>query len=250
MEMTAIIIDDEKHCSESLRLMLEEYTPQVEVVAEANDPFQGLGLLTARKPDILFLDVEMPHLNGFDLLSKVQGLNFETIFTTAHDEFAVKAFKHNAIDYLLKPVDDQELIEAVTKAQERLQSSDLHFKFHALLNQLDKAPLTSQEKISLPSMEGLEFIRLQDIVRCESDGNYTHVILTNGSKLLVSRTLKEIEDSLPEMDFVRVHHSHLINLRHIQRYQKGVGGVLEMTNGEHVSVSRSKKNDFLNSLNK
>ncbi len=245
--MKAIIIDDEKHASESLRLLIEEYTPQVEVIAEANDPFQGLGLLTAHRPQLLFLDVEMPHLNGFDLLAKAKDLRFETIFTTAYDEFAVKAFKHNAIDYLLKPIEEDELKQAVAKAQERLTSSDLQFKFHALLNQLGKTD-QSEGKISLPTMEGLEFVKLSEIIRCQSDSNYTEVILGEGKKIVVSKTLKEVEELLPAQIFVRVHHSHVVNLNHIKRYQRGSGGVLIMDNEDHVNVSRSKKNDFLKSI--
>jgi two-component system LytT family response regulator len=246
--MRAIMIDDEKHCSESLRFLIEEFTPQVELIAETNDPFQGLGLITAHRPDLLFLDIEMPHLNGFDLLSKLSNLKFVTFFTTAYDEFALKALKHNAVDYLLKPIDEQELQQAVAKAEEQINSSDLQFKLHALLNQLGKSEPQVEGKISLPTMEGLEFVKVQAIIRCQSDSNYTDLFLVDGQQLVVSKTLKEIEELLPSSCFVRVHHSHVVNLNHIMRYQKGAGGVLVMDNGDHVNVSRSKKNDFLNSI--
>lgn len=245
--MKAIIIDDEKHCSESLRFLIEEFTPEVAVIAETNEPFKGLGLITAHQPDLLFLDIEMPNMNGFELLSKVGDLRFETIFTTAYDEFAVKAFKHNAIDYLLKPIDEDDLKQAVAKAKKRLHSNDLQFKFHALLNQMGKRN-ESGGKISLPTMEGLEFVSLQDIIRCQSDSNYTEVVLKSQKTVVVSKTLKEIEELLPKAVFVRVHHSHVINLNHVKRYQRGAGGVLIMDNGDHVNVSRSKKSDFLKSI--
>ncbi|MDR9374548.1 MAG: LytTR family DNA-binding domain-containing protein [Schleiferiaceae bacterium] len=245
--MKAIIIDDEQHCSESLRLLIEQETPQVEVLAEANDPFQGLGLVTAHQPDLLFLDVEMPHMSGFELLAQLKDLSFETIFTTAYDEFAVKAFKYNAIDYLLKPIAEEELRQAVDKAGQKLKSDDYQFKFHAMLNQMGHGK-ESEGKISLPTMEGLEFVKVQDIIRCQSDSNYTELTLTSGRKVVVSKTLKEIQELLPERTFVRVHHSHVINLNHITRYQRGAGGVLIMDNDEHVNVSRSRKEAFLRSL--
>jgi len=245
--MRAIIIDDEKHCSESLRLLIEQETPDVEVIAEANDPFQGLGLVTTHRPELLFLDVEMPHMNGFDLLAQLQDLRMETIFTTAYDEFAVKAFKYNAIDYLLKPIEEIELQRAVEKAAQKLQSNDMQFKFHAMLNQMGQSRV-EEGKVSLPTMEGLEFVNIGEIIRCQSDSNYTELILQGEESIVVSRTLKEVEEILPEKVFVRVHHSHLVNLRHISRYQRGAGGVLIMDNGDHVNVSRSRKDDFLQSL--
>jgi len=243
--MKALIIDDEKHCSESLNIMLQQYTPVLEVIAETNDPFQGLGMIAAHKPDVIFLDIEMPHLSGFQLLSTLDKIDFEIIFTTAYDEFAIQAFKVNALDYLLKPIGREDLDKAVEKLKQRRGEEHPNFGVNALLNGI--MPTYNTGKVSLPTMEGFEFVQAGDIVRCESDSNYTYIYFKD-RKLTISKTLKEVQQLLEPYNFYRIHNSHLINLNHIQKYQRGAGGIVVMDNGDHVQVSRSKKADFLDRI--
>lgn len=245
--MKALIIDDEIHCSESLRFLLNKYHADVKIVDEANDPIQAIGLIAVHKPEVIFLDIEMPHLNGFELLSKLETIDFEIIFTTAYDEFALKAIKVNALDYLLKPIGVEDLQKAIEKVRTRLGESLPNLEANAMLNYM--IPRTNgNSKIALPTMEGLEFTTVSSIIRCESDNNYTDVHLENGKCLTISKTLKEIQNLLKDHSFCRIHASHLINLNHIQKYQRGAGGLVIMANGDHVQVSRGKKADFLDQI--
>jgi len=247
--MKALIIDDELHCTESLQLMLERYCPEVELLGLTNDAIKGLGMISALKPDVVFLDIEMPHLSGFDLLSKVDKIDFEIVFTTAYNEFAIRAFKVNAVDYLLKPIGKNDLIEACKKVEKRLTYKPDGLNLHALLNELGlKKPKNG--KVALSSMEGLDFVEADKIIHCVSESNYTNIYLVDGQKMVISKTLKEIEELLKDYGFLRVHNSHLVNLNRIKKYQRGSGGLLVMDNGDHVQVSRSKKSEFLDSLKK
>jgi two-component system LytT family response regulator len=246
--MTALIIDDELHCSESLELMLERYCPNTKIIGVTNDPLKGLGMITALKPDVVFLDIEMPHLSGFDLISKLDTIDFEIVFTTAYNEFAIQAFKVNAVDYLLKPISKNELIEATKKVKKRISKHSESFNLHALINGLGiQKPLSG--KIALSSMKGLDFVEINSIIRCEADSNYSDVILEGNKKITVSKTLKELEELLVSQPFMRVHNSHLVNLNKISSYQRGTGGYLVMDNGDQIQVSRSKKAEFLDNLN-
>lgn len=245
--MKALIIDDEIHCSESLRFLLNKYHPDVGIVGEANDPFQAIGLIAVHKPEVIFLDIEMPHLNGFELLSKLENIDFEIVFTTAYDEFALKAIKVNALDYLLKPIGVEDLQKAIEKVRNRLGESLPNLEVNAMLNNMMPRP-NGNSKIALPTMEGLEFTTVSSIIRCESDNNYTDVHLEDGKRLTICKTLKEIQNLLIDHSFCRIHASHLINLNHIQKYQRGAGGLVVMSSGDHVQVSRGKKADFLDQI--
>lgn len=244
----AVILDDEKHCSESLRLLLDKYVEDVEVLAELNDSKEALNKLPDLKPDLLFLDIEMPYLNGFELLQKLENIDFDIIFTTAYDDFAIEAFKVSAIDYLLKPIEREQLISSVEKFKRYNSEHDFNERFRIFLSKYNSANRggAKLKKVALPTQEGFEFVNQDEIVRCESDSNYTTVILKNGKDIVVSRTLKDIEKMLDEEYFARVHHSHVINLEMIKKYHKGSGGIIVMDNGDQVSVSRSKKSEFLN----
>jgi len=244
--MRAVIIDDEDHCIESIRLMLEKHLPQVEVVAEITEPETALELISTENPDLVFLDINMPGMTGFELIAKMRKIDFHIIFTTAYDEYAIKAFKVNAVDYLLKPVEVSELIEAVKKAEEKLRQEHTSRQMEGLLGRMDHL-LNAKEKISLPTNEGVAFVEVRDIIRCEADSNYTKVVCKERN-YLVSKTLKELEELLSSNNFFRVHHSHLINLKYIEMYHRGKGGVVVMTNGDHVDVSRSRKTDFLDKI--
>lgn len=244
----AVIVDDEKHCSESLKLLAEKYVEGIRIVAEINDPILAIDVLEQEKPDLLFLDIEMPKMNGFELLKQLQLENLDIIFTTAYDEFAIEAFKVSAIDYLLKPIEREQLVNAVAKFKKFRNDKDFGERFRIFLSRYGSQAPRVLGKIALPTQEGFEFIKQEDIIRCESDSNYTTVFLETEKNIVVSRTLKDVESMLDPDSFVRVHHSHLINLRHIRKYHKGSGGVIVMDNGDNVSVSRSKKSEFLDRI--
>jgi len=241
--MTAILIDDEPNATEALTNMLRMTTPDVQVIAVANDPQQGLELIRQRQPDLLFLDIQMPHMTGFELLEKLGKFNCAVIFTTAYDQYALQAFKVSAADYLLKPIDMDELETAVGKVRERKKSATPDFGALEQLFQQVQRP--EPQRLALPVGDGLMFVPVADIVRLQADSNYTTFYLTNKQQVLVSRTLGEYEDLLVKQNFCRVYHSHIINLAHLHRYIKTDGGYAEMSDGTHVEISRRKKDEFL-----
>src|SRR5690606_27364366 len=198
------------------------------------------------QPDLVFLDIEMPFMNGFDLLNQLDEINFSLIFTTAYDQFAVKAFKVSALDYLVKPVEDEDLIQAVQKAiSNKRTTEDVAVKH--LLKQVTERKLS--DRIFVPTSNGLEFVESEQIVHCESDSNYTTIFLEGGAKMLISRTLKDIEDMLTADYFFRVHNSHLVNLKYVKKYVRGDGGHLELKDGSIIGVSRARKQALLDYLN-
>jgi two-component system LytT family response regulator len=215
------------------------------VVGNADSIGPAEELIRKMKPDLVFLDVEMPFGNGFDLLEKFEKINFSVIFSTAYDHYAVKAIKINALDYLLKPVDINDLKIAVGKVEGKLKesNSDTTWQLEALLNNIKEKGLV--KKIAVPSLNGLTFINIEEIVRCESDVNYTNIFLTDRKKITVSKPLKEYEELLSEYNFFRIHNSALINMIHVKQYIKGEGGYLVMSDGVSVEVSRRKKAEFL-----
>ena len=239
-----IIVDDEIQCCETLAESLNAYCPQIELLAQCRDVEEAKIAIARFEPDLVFLDIEMPHASGFDLLVQINPTNFEVIFTTAHDQYAIRAIKFSALDFLLKPIGRQDLEQAVHRAaiKETLRQK----KIDTLLYNLNY--LNSEKKIALPTLNGLEFVSVGDIVRCESDNNYTVFYMLNQTKIVVSKTLKEYDDMLDEYHFFRVHQSHLINLRYIKNYIKGEGGVVTMTDNSTVDVSRRKKDEFLKRL--
>lgn len=241
--MKAIIIDDEEHCIESIRLLLEKHQPQVNIIAETTNPKEALEIISSKNPDLVFLDIKMPMMTGFELIAKIRNIDFHVIFTTAYDEYAIKAFRVNATDYLLKPVSVEELNDAVKKVEKRIENGYSTEELNSLIKQMGNK-LNAKEKISLPTQQGVSFIKVDDIIRCEADGNYTKIVCVN-NKYLVCKTLKDLEEILEGNNFHRVHHSHLINLKHIDMYHRGKGGVVTMSNGDHVDVSRSRKSAFL-----
>ncbi|GAB3909381.1 LytTR family DNA-binding domain-containing protein [Larkinella knui] len=245
--MTAIIVDDEKHCRDVLALLLQRYCPQVQLLASCVDGTEGYQAVEMHHPDLVFLDIEMPGMSGFDMLEACRFTKFDVIFTTAYNEYAIKAIRHNALDYILKPIDKDELVQAVQKAeQERLTRSTP--KVESFIDYLHRQK--TGDRIALPTMEGLQIINSEEIYYCESDGGYTRFFLTNGKVVLISKTLKEVEDVLETKGFCRVHHGYLINLRYVQRYIRGDGGEVIMENNKNIPVSRNKKQEFLNLLEK
>ena len=244
--MTAILIDDEPNATEALTNMLRMTTPDVEVIGIANDPLVGLEKIRTLQPDLLFLDIQMPHMTGFELLEKLGKFNCSVIFTTAYDQYALQAFKVSAADYLLKPIDMDELEAAVGKVRERRAAQTLDFgTLEKLFRQVQRP---EARRLALPTSDGLVFVPMDNIIRLQSDSNYTTFYLTGSEKMLVSRTLGEFEEQLEQNNFCRVHHSHIINLAHLKRYIKTDGGYAQMIDGTNVEISRRKKDDFLAKL--
>jgi len=242
--LTAIIIDDETNGRETLKILLEKYCPSVRVLGMGKSVDEGVILINETKPDVVFLDVEMPFKNGFDLLSEFDPINFEVIFTTAYSQYAAKAFKFSAIDYLLKPIDILDLQAAVAKAEKRTVNSMRDTQLEVFLASM-KSKNNQAPRIVLPTVHGFSVTDVSDIVRCEADKNYTNFIFSNRSQVLVSRTLKEYSELLEEYNFVRVHQSHLVNLAHVKKYNKGRGGFITMSDDSTVDVSRANKDEFL-----
>ncbi len=240
--LRAIIIDDEENGRISLREKIKNYCPDVELVGEAAGAQPGLELIDMEDPDIVFLDIEMPGMDGFEMLDELPDRAFHLIFTTAHSRYGIEAVKAAASDYLLKPVDIEELktaIERIKKPQQRYAEQP----DEVLAASVTPRPLN--RKITIPTMEGLVFIAVDDIIHVEAQDNYTVFHLTEQPKLTVSKTLKEFEDLLPADRFYRVHNSHIVNLNFVRKYFKGKGGRIEMQNGNVVEVSRRKKDEFL-----
>lgn len=242
----AVIIDDESYSCEILTAMLESECPDVNVVSVCNNGVDGLSAIHRLKPDLVFLDVEMPRMNGFEMLEQLPSINFHLIFTTGYDQYALKAIRFSAIDYLLKPIDRQELQTAVEKVRERFQIP-VPQQLEILMQNL-KLPSNPINKIALPTIEGLQMIPIDSIISCEADDNYTLLLLKNRKKLLVTRSLKEIEESLNQHLFIRVHRSFIVNLNEIEKYIKGDGGYLVMSDGTSIDVARNKKEMLLKKL--
>lgn len=245
--MKAVIIDDEQHCITTLLWSLNQYCEGVEVIGVASNGADGLQLIEQFNPDIVFLDIEMPVLSGIDMLLSIKEINFKVIFTTAYDKYALNAIKLNALDFLLKPIDKDELIIAINKAQKDIQP--IIPQQIEQLQESHKSKVT--DKIALSLSSGLHFINLSDIIRVEADGNYCNFILADKSKILISKKLGDVEEILLDNPcFYRAHKSHLINLKYIDRYVKGEGGEIIMSDNTAISLSRNRKQEFLDLFNK
>ena len=244
--MKAIIIDDEAKSRLALKQKLADYCPEVTVAAEADNASDGISLIELHKPQVIFLDIEMPRKNGFDMLQEIKEKNFHIIFTTAYDQYAIKAIKFAAFDYLLKPVDIEELKTAVSRigTKETLQTKNQVELLHQNINH----PKKQLHKLAIPTIEGLLFYDINDVVYLEANSNYTNIYFSNKTKIIASKTLKEFEELLPADIFFRTHHSYLINLNYIKRYIKGDGGQIELQNGIYVDLARRKKEEFLKAI--
>ena len=242
----AIIVDDEPFCCDTLETMLEKYCPEVSLVAICNSGEEAIAAINQQKPDLVFLDIEMPRMNGFDMLQKIGTINFEIIFTTSFDQYALRAIRFSALDYLLKPIDKDDLQTAVQKVIQRTQKP-IALQLQLLMQKLQQ-PVNPLNKIALPTMEGLQMVPVESILYCESDSNYTIFYLKDKQKIIVSRTLKEMEEMLEEYSFARVHSSYLVNLQEVNKYVKGEGGYLVLNDGSIVNVSASRKKLLLSKL--
>ncbi len=244
-KIEALIVDDEYDGRIALSHMLEKYCPNVKVVGLAEGVSDAYALISNLHPQLVFLDIRMDDGTAFDLLKKFTSINFNIIFVTAYDEYALEAIRFSALDYLLKPVNPTLLVDAVQKVSATARIDKLEQQLMLLLQDKNK-----REKIALPTSDGLLFIRIAEILRCESDGSYTRFVLLSGKSILVTRTMKEFEMMLPESDFFRIHKSHLINTNFIKQYVNHDGAYVVMENNDSVPIARNRKDTFLRRLNR
>jgi two-component system LytT family response regulator len=248
--LTAFIIDDEFQSRNILHKMLQQYLPEIRLVGQAATVEQGLQGIKEYSPNVVFLDIQMKGETGFDLLSRLHEIDFALIFTTAFDQYAIKAFRFNAIDYLLKPIVTEELIEAVNKVKQRTAPAQSASKEQITQLYLDiKNPQKVHDKIAVPTGEGFVIIPVHEIVYCHASSNYTEFHLTNKKCILSSYTLKQYDEILTAQSFFRAHRSYLINMAHVRIYRKGEGGEIVMSNGHEIELSRTHKDEFLHLLN-
>lgn len=241
--LRTILVDDEVSCTDILHWQLETYCPEVKVEAICNSAAEALEKIPELKPDFVFMDIEMPGMNAFELLSRLKPLSFPVIFITAYNQFALQAFKENAVDYLLKPIEKFDLIAAVEKVRQRAGRVETG-KMDQLIS-LFTEQLSTTRKIALPTSDGVSFVNVDQIVRCESDSNYTYIFLQSGEKIVITKTLKQIEESLADYPFYRVHQSHLVNLNHIVKFARDSGGYLIMSDKSNITVARQRKDGLM-----
>jgi len=246
--LKAVLIDDEKSSLESLRFEINEYCPEIEIVGSTKDPFEALQQMSKWGPDIVFLDIEMPGMNGFELLQRLPELSCHIIFVTAYDQFAIKAFEFNAVDYLLKPIRKSKLISAVQKVTDRHQPRMDGESLQALLQNIRLQTHSGLENIALPTHDGFTMVHVNEITYLNAESNYTWVHLFQQKKYLVTKTLKDLEDMLHFPQYFRAHKSYLVNLNHVDRYVRGQGGYLIMKDQTQIPVARTQKPELLKKL--
>jgi len=246
--INVIIIDDEDHCISRLQTILEDYCrAEVRILGTCNNIDLGYEAIMKLKPDLVFLDIQIHAYTGFDLLQRFEKLNFEVVFTTAFEQYAIQAFKFSASDYLLKPIDPDDLVATVQRLKQKMAQNQQGGSFQLLFENF-KNMQQQNKKITVPTINGLLFLPVQDIIRCKSDVNYTTIYLKDKSTVFVAKTLKEFESMLIPHDFFRVHNSHLVNLAYVKSYNKGKGGYLQLEDLTEIEVSTRRKDDFLKKL--
>lgn len=244
--INALIVDDEKHCIDALLADLQKCCANVHILGTCNSAKEGIIAIKRLKPQLLFLDVEMPWMNGFEMLEVLPEINFSIIFTTAYDQFAARAFRISAIDYLLKPIDQSDLVAAVKKAEEKMQKEMGLTNIENLLHNMRQP--AQQQKVALPSHDGYEFEHVNSILYCTAEGAYTRVVLKDKTPLLISKTLGDIEEILPRELFIRIHHSTVVNMNAITHYSRTDGGYVVINTKEKLMVSKARKEALLQQL--
>lgn len=243
-KIRTVLIEDERKSMMTLQTLLERYCPEVEIVGTGSNVEQGIKVLREQHPDLAFLDIAMPDGDAFDLLERLGSIDFAIIFITAYNEFALKAFEFSALHYLLKPVNYMDLQHAVQRFKKVKPGNTIQSQVEVMNHNLHN----HFEKITLPGSDGLEIIALREIVRIEASSNYSIVYLTNKKTIIVSKTMNQFEEILKDSDFIRIHNTHMVNLEHVKKYQRGQGGLVILADGTQLAVSRSRKNDFLERL--
>ncbi|MDX2196346.1 MAG: LytTR family DNA-binding domain-containing protein [Cytophagales bacterium] len=245
--LKSIIVDDEQKSRESLKILLEEFCKDVTVLELVKSVDEAIEAIAEYNPDLIFLDIQMQQETGFDLLNKLDKIDFDIIFTTAHSEFAIEAIKFSAVDYLLKPIDITELKNAVKRVEKKKAKTDIKEQLETLLHNF-KSENSDNFKLAIPSSEGLLFVNIKNILYCEALSNYTKIHMKDGKAHLITRTLKEYEKMLSRYNFLRIHHAFLINTNEIKKYVKGDGGYVVMSNDSSIDVSKRKKEAFLKAM--
>ncbi|MFH2096904.1 MAG: LytTR family DNA-binding domain-containing protein [Bacteroidota bacterium] len=244
--MKAVIIDDELKAIKSIEYIVKEYCHNIQIVGTAESAEEGIAVIRETNPDIVFLDIEMPKGSGFDMLDRINERNFDVIFVTAYNQYALKAIKFSAVDYILKPIDIYEFITAVNKVVEnRKKGVSFDDKYLTLLENLrTKNP----SRLAIPTSDGTEYLGIKNIIRLEADRSYTMIFMNDGKRHMVSKSLSEFEDLLSENDFFRIHKSHIVNLDHVKKHIKHDGGYAEMTDGSKIMISRRRKDEFIKAM--
>jgi len=241
----AIIVDDEQHCTDRLRYLADTYCAgEINIAGTADTIESAFELINKVKPQVVFLDIQVHQQTGFDLLKRYPVIPFQVVFTTAFEQYAIKAFKFSAVDYLLKPIDPDEFKHTVERLKDKLDKEDQSAKVDLLFQNL-KLLVQPSPKITVPTVIGLEFIKVDDIIRCRSDVNYTTIFTRDKKELVVAKTLKEFEGLLSGYNFFRIHNSHLVNLAYIKSYHKGKGGYIQLEDKTELEVSTRRKDEFL-----
>ncbi len=244
----AIIIDDQQNCIDDLSLLLKTHCPEVSIMATAQSGNEGVSILKKLQPQLVFLDVEMQDMTGFDMLQQLSETNFHVVFTTAFDKYAIQAIRSNALDYLLKPVRKNELVEAVSRAA-NAPVALTHQQLKGLQETTQNIQVP-QNKIALTTTEGLEYVKLEEIIYCLAEGSYTTVFLTDKTQLLVSKSIGKLDEVIDGNGFYRTHNSSLINLSHVKKFVRTDGGYVVMSNGDTVTIARNRKDEFLELFSK
>jgi len=239
--LKAIIIDDEPRGISSMERLLQINCPEVQIVASCTDPEEAIALIRNHDPDLLFLDIAMPVKNGFELLKELKGSRFEVIFVTAHNQYMIEAFHFSAIDYLLKPVEDNLLVDAVERAKQRITEKSGNKNIETFLHNLTQKQSPQKMRLCVPSLKGFQVIELDEILYADSSGNYTNLHFANNKIVCTSKPMHEYEKLLEDAGFVRIHKSILVNLMHVKEYLRGEGGSVILSNGQVVEVARRKK---------
>ena len=238
MKIKSIIVDDEKHGRENLAGILQKYCPEIKLVAEANSVDAARKMIEEFDPDLVFLDIEMPKADGFQLLEQLQDFRFEVIFVTAYGNYAIKAIRFSAADYILKPININDLQTAIQKVSERIRQKQENLRMKQLVHNISQP---GNPRIGLPTGDRIEYVEVNKIIHCRGEGNYTHIYFDEKKHLLVAKSLVEFEELLQEHSFIRVHKAHLVNLIHVVAYIKTGGGMLQLSNGDEVTISRRRK---------
>lgn len=244
----AILIDDETDALEMLEWQLNQYCPGVSIAAMCVSADDGIAAIKKNLPDIIFLDIEMPHKSGFEVIKAFPDPSFDIIFTTAYSQFALQAFKTAALDYLLKPIDAEDLKKAVTRFEKKQLHQGLKHQLELLLQEYKPSP-AAIERVALPTQDGIMFVHPKEIVRAEASGNYTAIFFDNNKKILLAKTLKDIEELVNQHSFIRIHQSHLVNINHIAMYSKVDGGIVVMKDKSRLPVSRQRKEELIKLFN-
>jgi len=243
-----ILVDDEPRGLNTLNKLLQEYCPQIKIVAACMDADSAKEKISSLEPQLVFLDISLPGKTSFDLLAELDTVNFEIIFVTAHNNYMLQAFRYSAVDYLMKPIDEDLLVDAVTRAAKRIALDTINNNVTTLLHNLHKEQAPREMKICIPSLKGFLVVEIKNILFCEASGSYTNFYLADNQVLCTAKTMHEYETLLADAGFVRIHKSYLVNLRHVKEYVRGEGGSVILSNSKEVEVSRRKKDSFINRM--